>query len=107
MKSENFDQRNIRALRSRVLLLESAKNTFLAHGYKQTTIAKVAKEANLGYGTVYSHFKKGKEELFFAVVEGAMNEFYQIADTTFTPSSHQETTAFAYKRAKEFLQVAI
>jgi AcrR family transcriptional regulator len=86
------DKRPRRYLRSRItrkLILDTALNVFLSEGYAKTTIAKISEQANVGYGTVYSHFK-GKDDILNHVVDGVMDEFYNFLDLNFTPSSYEE-----------------
>ncbi|NLZ29017.1 MAG: TetR/AcrR family transcriptional regulator [Firmicutes bacterium] len=64
-------------LRSRItqrLIIETAEKVFLEYGYSKATITRISQEANVGYGTVYSHFR-GKEDLMNRVVDRAMENF--------------------------------
>lgn len=64
-------------LRSRItqqLIIETAEKVFLEYGYHKATITRISQEANVGYGTVYSHFR-GKEDLMNRVVDRAMENF--------------------------------
>lgn len=49
-------------------IVEAAIKVFLKQGYAETTLARVAEEANVIRATIYSHFKN-KEELFIAIIE--------------------------------------
>lgn len=48
-------------------IIESASKLFIEHGYPNTSMDKVAKEAGVSKQTVYSHFKD-KETLFVETV---------------------------------------
>jgi len=81
-----------RYLRSRItrkLILDTAQEVFLSEGYSKTTISKISERANVGYGTVYSHFK-GKDDILNKVVDSVLDDFYTYADIEFAPESFQE-----------------
>ncbi len=76
-----------RYLRSRItrnLILETAQEVFLKDGYAKTTIAKISEMANVGYGTVYSHFK-GKDDILGRVIDNVLEEFYGLLNIEFAP----------------------
>lgn len=81
-----------RYLRSRItrnLILETAQKVFLTDGYSKTTIAKISEMANVGYGTVYSHFK-GKDDILGRVVDNVLEEFYALLNIEFAPTDVKE-----------------
>jgi AcrR family transcriptional regulator len=81
-----------RYLRSRItrkLILDTALEVFLDEGYSKTTISKISEQANVGYGTVYSHFK-GKDDILNKVVDNVLDDFYTFADIEFAPASVEE-----------------
>lgn len=49
-------------------IIEAAARVFARQGYSGTVIADIAREADIGKGTVYEYFDS-KEDLFFAVFE--------------------------------------
>ncbi|MGC5328243.1 TetR/AcrR family transcriptional regulator [Brevibacillus sp. SYSU BS000544] len=57
----------------RAKILQEATVLFAAHGLSQTTIAMVAKSANISFGSVFTYFPT-KEELFQAVVLEPLDE---------------------------------
>ncbi|EKN71075.1 TetR family transcriptional regulator [Neobacillus bataviensis LMG 21833] len=93
--------------RSRKMILESAKELFLESGFKETTITMISKKAGFGYGTAYSHFPKGKEEIFLIIMDEVMSEFYSIANAKYTVKSKEEAFAFVQKIVEDFLTLAI
>lgn len=52
---------------------KAALEIFLKQGYEKTTIAQIAKEANIGIGTFYNYFSS-KSELFLATFWGNPDE---------------------------------
>ncbi len=81
-----------RYLRSRItrkLILDTALKLFLAEGYKKTTITKISDQANVGYGTVYSHFK-GKNDILAKILDELLEEFYYLLKVPFEPTSYKE-----------------
>ncbi|MEY9970568.1 AcrR family transcriptional regulator [Lysinibacillus sp. RC46] len=93
--------------RTKAQILVAAKNVFLANGYKETTIKLIAKEAELGYGTIYSHFNLGKEEVLATLVEDIMSPFYKIAELNYTPKNKQEAFNFTFKNTYNYLSLAV
>lgn len=55
--------------RTRARLLAAASELFQRRGYRHTSIDDVAREAGLGKGTVYLHFKSKQELLLHVVAE--------------------------------------
>lgn len=87
-----------RYLRSRItrnLILETAQEVFLKDGYAKTTIARISEMANVGYGTVYSHFK-GKDDILSRVVDNVLEEFYALLNIEFAPTNLQEAKDIFY-----------
>lgn len=49
-------------------IIEAAAQVFARSGYANAVVANIARQANIGKGTVYEYFQS-KEDLFFAVFE--------------------------------------
>jgi len=81
MKSVTTVQRRPRRyLRSRItrkLILDTAMQIFLLEGYTKTTIARISEQANVGYGTVYSHFK-GKDDILNRILDHVLSDLYNL-----------------------------
>lgn len=54
-------------------IIHAALNLFAKHGYTETSISKIAKEAGVSKGLTYNHFKN-KEDLLKSVVAGTIGE---------------------------------
>jgi TetR/AcrR family transcriptional regulator, repressor for uid operon len=54
-------------------IVQAAITTFSKYGYDKTRMDDIAKNANLGKGTLYLYFKS-KEELFYAISENSIKE---------------------------------
>lgn len=90
------NRRPRRYLRSRItrkLILDTALNVFLADGYAKTTITKISEQANVGYGTVYSHFT-GKDDILIKVVDNTLEDFFRLLENPFQPAGYQEARSF-------------
>lgn len=59
--------------RNRGLVLEAARNQFLAQGYHGATVDKIAEEAGFSKGVVYSQFAS-KADMFLALLEQRIAE---------------------------------
>lgn len=53
---------------TRKKIMETAVELFANKGFKDTSISKIAKEADVGKGTIYWHFDS-KEDLFFSIIK--------------------------------------
>lgn len=87
-----------RYLRSRItrnLILDTAHKVFIQEGYAKSTIAKISENANVGYGTVYSHFK-GKDDILSQVIDNVLDDFYTLLDIEFAPTSLKEAERIFY-----------
>lgn len=58
---------------TRTRLLRAARRVFARHGFDETSVAMVCREAKITHGALYHHFP-GKAELFAAVVEASFSE---------------------------------
>jgi AcrR family transcriptional regulator len=59
-------------LQRREEIMTAAKKVFARNGFHATTIADIAKEANLAYGSVYQYFDS-KDDLFYALMSAEGN----------------------------------
>lgn len=57
-------------------ILRAAEIVFLRNGFNNSSMDEIADMANLGKGTIYYYFK-GKEEIFFAILEREANKIYK------------------------------
>src|SRR3954451_22580855 len=56
-------------------LLETARQVFSERGFHGTSVAAITSAANTAHGTFYLYFRN-KEDVFGAVVQGAVLEMY-------------------------------
>jgi AcrR family transcriptional regulator len=54
-------------------ILDAAVRLFAQHGYRDTTIADIAREIGMGHGVFYRHFT-GKRDILAAIVERVVGE---------------------------------
>jgi AcrR family transcriptional regulator len=54
--------------RTRQLILDAAREEFIASGYEATSVRQVARRAGFSHGTIYLHFRD-KDDLLFQVSE--------------------------------------
>lgn len=107
MKGKNQNTQENRIERTKRKILDAAKVVFLEQGFKDTTVTIIAKKAEIGYGTVYSHFPSGKEEVFLYIMEEVMNEFYEVTLREYSPNSKEEGYKTTLKNANDFLSLTI
>jgi AcrR family transcriptional regulator len=99
------DKRHLRSMKTRLKLLKAAKEVFIEEGFQKATISQIIKKANVGYGTAYVYFG-GKDEILIVLMEDVMDQFYQIAETPFFPTSKEEALQIIEKQAYSFLKLA-
>lgn len=96
----------LRSERTQEKILKAAQTVFSEKGYKETTVSLIAEQAKIGYGTVYAHFPAGKDEVLLEIMEGIMEEFYEIATAEYTPNSKEEAFKFTLANTVSFLRLA-
>jgi AcrR family transcriptional regulator len=69
----------------------SARKLFIERGYHTTRPQDIARDAGLGHGTFYLHYKD-KRECFFAFVEDARTEFLVFMRERVIPCTSIEST---------------
>lgn len=99
------DKRHLRSMKTRMKLLEAAREVFLQEGFQKATISQMINKASIGYGTAYVHFG-GKEDLLIVLLEDVMERFFDIAEISFLPKSKQEAVEIINKQAYAFLKTA-
>ncbi len=65
---------------TRTRLIEVAAQMFARHGFEKTSVDAIAEEVGMTKGAVYANFAT-KEDLFFAVLDGGMNQQDQVLET--------------------------
>jgi AcrR family transcriptional regulator len=103
--SKVADKRHMRSIMTRQKLLQAAKEVFIEEGFQKATITQMIKKANVGYGTAYVYFE-GKDEILIVLMEDVMEQFYQIAETPFFPTSKKEAQQIIKTQAYSFLKMA-
>ncbi len=58
-------------------IIDAARQLLFSHGIDHISISKIAKQAELGVGTIYFYFKN-KEEIFIALQEEGLRLFYEM-----------------------------
>ncbi|THV26750.1 TetR/AcrR family transcriptional regulator [Glycomyces paridis] len=82
--------RKARAAETRAVLLEAARRRFAEHGYLNTKITDITKEAGRATGSFYEHFAD-KEAILQALLEGMEERADELVDTTVHPREHDLT----------------
>jgi AcrR family transcriptional regulator len=86
---ESHSRNERRRARNRDALVAASRRLFVQHGFEATTIAGIAEEADLGFGTFYRYFPD-KEAALVAVLQDAMAEMDEVVlaedDATVPPA---------------------
>lgn len=107
MESKQTDKRKIRGESSKTKIIEASKTLFIENGYKETTISMISKNAKTGYGTAYTHFPGGKEEIFQIIIDEILKQFYQIASVAYQVNSKEDSLILTQGNIERFLKLAI
>ncbi|MDJ1476140.1 TetR/AcrR family transcriptional regulator [Bacillus sp. LS15-K4] len=105
MKNNTLSSRKHRSLETKKKLLHSGYTTFIHYGFQKTTITQIIKHAETGYGTAYVYFKN-KDDLLIVLMEDVMNQFYNIAERSFSPQTKEEAHKMIQNQVRAFLQLA-
>ncbi len=60
----------------KMVILKVATDLFKRYGYAKTSLEDIAKEAQLGKGTIYYYFES-KEEIFFSIGKAMSQDFFR------------------------------
>ncbi|PJZ18147.1 TetR family transcriptional regulator, partial [Bacillus cereus] len=105
MKNTTLSSRKHRSLETKKKLLHSGYTIFILNGFQKTTITQIIKHAETGYGTAYVYFKN-KDDLLIVLMEDVMNQFYDIAERSFSPQTKEEARNMIQNQVRAFLQLA-
>lgn len=83
-------QRQRESGRKQRLILRAAGQCFARRGYRKTTVAEIAQQAEVSKGLVF-HLFDTKEKLFTAVVEDGLEHWAQLSD--YRATEVQDTSA--------------
>jgi len=75
--------------RKRAAILAAAREEFLTQGFRETSMDRVAERAEVSKRTVYNHFAS-KEDLFYAITAGLVEEMHQAVRTPYSPDKALE-----------------
>lgn len=65
-----------RGQRTRLVLLDAARDRFARDGYRRSSVADISRDAGVGGTTAYVHFAN-KETLFFAAVDADLTALFE------------------------------
>ncbi|MFX3633993.1 MAG: TetR/AcrR family transcriptional regulator [Candidatus Pristimantibacillus sp.] len=102
---KDVDGRHLRSQKTRQKLLKAARTVYLQEGFQNATINQIIKLAKTGYGTAYTHFT-GKDDLLIVLMEDVMQQFFEIANFTFCPTSKEEAKKVILEQVLTFFQIA-
>ncbi|PEL57018.1 TetR/AcrR family transcriptional regulator [Bacillus wiedmannii] len=105
MKNNTLSTRKHRSLETKKKLLHAGYTIFILNGFQKTTITQIIKHAETGYGTAYVYFKN-KDDLLIVLMEDVMNQFYDIAERSFSPQTKEEAHKMIQNQVRAFLQLA-
>ncbi|GAA0614903.1 TetR/AcrR family transcriptional regulator [Virgibacillus siamensis] len=103
---KHLTNRDKQAQETKRKLIESAHQVFLQNGFEKTTISQIIKTAGVGYGTAYVYFKN-KHELFIAIMEEVMQQFFEVAHQKFRPDTAAEASSQIKNQVREYMNLAI
>ncbi len=105
MKNNTLSSRKHRSIETKKKLLHAGYTIFIRNGFQKTTVTQIIKHAETGYGTAYVYFKN-KDNLLIVLMEDVMNQFYDIAERSFSPQTKEEAHKMIQNQVRAFLQLA-
>ena len=105
MKNNTLSSRKHRSIETKKKLLHAGYTIFIRNGFQKTTVTQIIKHAETGYGTAYVYFKN-KDDLLIVLMEDVMNQFYDIAERSFSPQTKEEAHKMIQNQVRAFLQLA-
>ncbi|MDD9304989.1 MAG: TetR/AcrR family transcriptional regulator [Desulfobacter sp.] len=71
------ERRKLEKQMRRTQILDAARKLLFSQGIEKVSISKISKEAELGVGTIYFHYKN-KEEIFIALQQEGLSILFSI-----------------------------
>jgi len=105
LKNNTLSSRKHRSIETKKKLLHAGYTIFIRNGFQKTTVTQIIKHAETGYGTAYVYFKN-KDDLLIVLMEDVMNQFYDIAERSFSPQTKEEAHKMIQNQVRAFLQLA-
>jgi len=78
-------------------IIRAAIHVFARDGLEKGKIADIAKEANIGKGTVYEYFSS-KEEIFHAIVDTLMGDMVEASEKLYSMDLTPKATLLTFMR---------
>ncbi len=100
------DGRTKRRMANRQAILKAAKEVFLNKGYANNTMMEISQKAEVGYGTLYTHFK-GKEDMLKHLIAEVVSDFNKIIYLPYEPETIEDVEARQAREARHLLQLAM
>ncbi|HPF88038.1 MAG TPA: TetR/AcrR family transcriptional regulator [Candidatus Limiplasma sp.] len=88
-------------------ILQSALNSFLEKGYRNTSMQEIAQNAGIAAGNIYNYFKN-KEEVFSTLIHPVLTrvkEIFAIQSKDLPMLNTEDRMGIAQRRMEEFIQV--
>ncbi len=79
-------------------IIEAAGRLFVERGYEATSLHEIAEASEFSVGTLYNFFES-KEDIYFAVIESQMADFYNRAKQALSSTGDLRTKLEAFARA--------
>lgn len=106
MRTWNIDDPKAALMaRKQDALIEAAQRAFLADGYAESSVNRIASEAGVSIKTLYRHFEN-KADLFLAVIQAACASFREAVQGNQVDGEIFEPTWFALPPAEALPQAA-
>lgn len=103
--NEDPDGRRRRSIRSKKLILEAARVIFAEKSYSEITMRDLSKLAEVGYGTLYTHYK-GKDDILIQLIGEINDDFSKLIHRTYDPKSVDDVERSIQKQLSCLLKLA-
>ena len=94
----------LRGRKTRKMIANTAAELFLELGYFKTTLVIICERANVGYRTIYAHFKN-KDHILTSITDSIFAPFYDILDEPFEPETKEQARDLFFDLASTLIDI--
>lgn len=86
-------------------IINSAYETFSEKGYVETTVKEISAGAGIAYGTVYFHFRQGKDDVLNKIFSFVMDQFYEVLNKRTSVETIEDTRMLIYNQLIDSFEI--
>jgi|SRR5690625_3824108 len=90
---------------SKESVIKAAYELFEQQGYSETTVKQISERAEVAYGTVYFHFRSGKDDVLSEIARMVLFDFYKILELEYQMNTTKELKDTVYNQMMSAFKV--